>query len=294
MRDFKITTFFNSVADSVTKIEKFSLAFFKFITVNNIKQKELAEFLGIGKAQVSAIVNGRVPTPEKHILRILTNNRGWDTSMLKGGAPAKAQPTPAEIVLPRLLPSDIVSQREINLYEWYQDNSEDAEHVDVSKLVHGSDFAVRVKSDMMYPHIKPDDIIYVQKLEEDEKIFENTCYFIDTNVGSLVGFMHFENGKILCSGMTGKNVVTLNENEVYGVYRITSRISNYPVRKDDQNIKSLFAQLDSSNKRTDRLLDDLAKANQRVDRALDELAKAGERMDRTLELVTQLCAKIGN
>jgi hypothetical protein len=71
---------------------------------------------------------------------------------------------------------------------------------------------------------------------------------------------------------------------VYGVYRIKCQISSYPVRNDgraaDMNMKSLISRLESSDERTDKLL--------------EELVRAGERVDRALDLVAQMCAKIGN
>lgn len=261
----------------------------EFIHRNNIKQKDLAEYLGIGKAHVSTLVNGRTALPKKHLHRLIHNNQGWDTTPLLGAASTdnqNCQECDCQEVCdsPRLLPAEVVNSPDLDIYEWYQDNCERAEPLNVDRLASGSDFAIRVKSDMMYPRIKPNDIIYVQRLDPNERILDNTCYFIDTKEGAFVGFLRVEDEHVLCSGLSGKNVATLHEDEVYGVYRIKSQISSYPVRNDgraaDMNMKSLISRLESSDERTDKLL--------------EELVRAGERVDRALDLVAQMCAKIGN
>ena len=264
----------------------------KFIQKNNIKQKDLADYLGVGKAQISTLVNGKSAVPRKHIYRLINNNKGWDTSALteptSTAEPASSSCHECEgqegCDSPRLLPAEVVNSPDLDIYEWYQDNCARAEPINVDRLASGSDFAIRVKSDMMYPRIKPNDIIYVQRLDPNERILDNTCYFIDTKEGAFVGFLRVEDEHVLCSGLSGKNVATLHEDEVYGVYRIKSQISSYPVRNDgraaDMNMKSLISRLESSDERTDKLL--------------EELVRAGERVDRALDLVAQMCAKIGN
>lgn len=264
----------------------------KFIRQNNILQKDLAEYLNISKTQASFLANDKISIPPKHLHKLLNNDRGWDTSALtEPTSTAEPASSPCHECegqegcdSPRLLPAEVVNSPDLDIYEWYQDNCERAEPINVDRLASGSDFAIRVKSDMMYPRIKPNDIIYVQRLDPNERILDNTCYFIDTKEGAFVGFLRVEDEHVLCSGLSGKNVATLHEDEVYGVYRIKSQISSYPVRNDgraaDMNMKSLISRLESSDERTDKLL--------------EELVRAGERVDRALDLVAQMCAKIGN
>lgn len=53
----------------------------KFLRYNNLKQKELADYLGIAEGSVSKMLNGTIGY-KKHLGKILSNTEGWDTSML--------------------------------------------------------------------------------------------------------------------------------------------------------------------------------------------------------------------
>lgn len=272
----------------------------QFIRINRLKQIEVCRFLNLSPAHLSLVVNGKSHLSSKQIDRLIHNDQGWDiTPLLK---PAKSpqldntstpttdnaiEPEEVESDGPRILPSSIVNQRDVDLYQWYQENEDQTEFLNVDKLTSGSDFAIRVKSDMMYPRIKPNDIIYVQKLHKGDKIIENVCYFIDTNQGSFIGFVRVEDDQIFCAGYCGKTVVTLRKEDLFGVYRITNQISSYPVKNEEQNVRSLISRLETSDKRTDKLIDE-------IDRLIKENAKAGERVDRALELFAQVCAKIKN
>lgn len=263
-----------------------------FLEQNSLKQSDLCKYLKVSHSYISQVINGRIKLSTTALEKLIDNDRGWDTSALtEPTSTAEPASSPCHECegqegcdSPRLLPAEVVNSPDLDIYEWYQDNCERAEPINVDRLASGSDFAIRVKSDMMYPRIKPNDIIYVQRLDPNERILDNTCYFIDTKEGAFVGFLRVEDEHVLCSGLSGKNVATLHEDEVYGVYRIKSQISSYPVRNDgraaDMNMKSLISRLESSDERTDKLL--------------EELVRAGERVDRALDLVAQMCAKIGN
>lgn len=53
-----------------------------FREANNLTQVELGEYLGIQKAFISAIENGRNKLPRKKLTLLLHNPHNWDTSML--------------------------------------------------------------------------------------------------------------------------------------------------------------------------------------------------------------------
>jgi transcriptional regulator with XRE-family HTH domain len=53
-----------------------------FREVNNLTQTELGEYLGIQKAFISSIENGRNKLPKKKFTLLLQNPYGWDVSML--------------------------------------------------------------------------------------------------------------------------------------------------------------------------------------------------------------------
>lgn len=55
----------------------------EFLQVNNLKQIELAEYLGVNKGTVSNAVSGKSKLARTTLGKILANDRGWDTSMLE-------------------------------------------------------------------------------------------------------------------------------------------------------------------------------------------------------------------
>lgn len=53
-----------------------------FRKVNNLTQIELGEYLGVQKAFISSIENGRNKLPKAKLTLLLQNPHGWDVSML--------------------------------------------------------------------------------------------------------------------------------------------------------------------------------------------------------------------
>ena len=62
--------------------------FITFLEVNGLKQKDLAQFLGVSEPSVSAYVSGKTtPSPDK--LKKILDNPAWDTSALSDEDPVK-------------------------------------------------------------------------------------------------------------------------------------------------------------------------------------------------------------
>ena len=56
-----------------------------FLKKNNLKQVDLARFLGISEPSVSKMVKGKSNPSEGNLHKIINNKEGWDTSMLTFG-----------------------------------------------------------------------------------------------------------------------------------------------------------------------------------------------------------------
>ena len=59
-----------------------TIDFKAFREANNLTQIEVGEYLGVQKAFVSAIENGRNKLPKAKLALLLQNPHGWDVSML--------------------------------------------------------------------------------------------------------------------------------------------------------------------------------------------------------------------
>ena len=92
--------------------------FAKFMSINNLKRKDIASFLGVSGAFITQISSGDRPLPEEKLAMILTNAYNWDTSMLtEPEHPEVSNPTESSLVdyLERK-----VSDQEILIRELYQ------------------------------------------------------------------------------------------------------------------------------------------------------------------------------
>lgn len=56
--------------------------FTKFLEVNEIKQKEIAEYLGVSAQSIGQMAKGKIKLPRQRLKQIKENPFGWDTSML--------------------------------------------------------------------------------------------------------------------------------------------------------------------------------------------------------------------
>ncbi len=54
----------------------------EFLKANTLKQRELANFLGVTEAAISNVVKGKSFFSEENLIKILRNPHGWDVSML--------------------------------------------------------------------------------------------------------------------------------------------------------------------------------------------------------------------
>lgn len=61
--------------------------FAKFLSVNGLKRKDIAAFLGVSGAFITQISSGDRPLPEEKLAMIKANAYGWDVSMLVPQAP---------------------------------------------------------------------------------------------------------------------------------------------------------------------------------------------------------------
>ncbi len=59
--------------------------FAKFMSVNGLKRKDIAAYLGVSGAFITQISSGDRPLPEEKLARIKANAFGWDISMLTPG-----------------------------------------------------------------------------------------------------------------------------------------------------------------------------------------------------------------
>ena len=58
-----------------------------FIYVNNIPQKDIAEYLGVSKGYISQVIGGKKELSESNLSKLINNTNGWDVTMLTSDQP---------------------------------------------------------------------------------------------------------------------------------------------------------------------------------------------------------------
>ena len=78
-----------------------------FREANNLTQTELGEYLGVQKAFISSVENGRSKLPKAKLTLLLQNKRGWDVAMLSSIGSTEDRAQSAEDILIAELRSQI-------------------------------------------------------------------------------------------------------------------------------------------------------------------------------------------
>ena len=55
----------------------------EFLKANNLKQRELANYLGVTEAAVSNVTKGKSYFSDENLIKIINNPYGWNVSMLE-------------------------------------------------------------------------------------------------------------------------------------------------------------------------------------------------------------------
>ena len=79
----------------------------EFRKANNLTQTEVGDYLGVQKAFISAVENGKSKLPKEKYTLLLQNPNGWDTSMLVQSDVIVAEKATTESVLVTELRSQI-------------------------------------------------------------------------------------------------------------------------------------------------------------------------------------------
>ena len=164
-----------------------------FLFFNEIGQLEVANYLGLSKAQMSRMVSGAVPFRHEYLMKLVTNDKGWNSEFLTdplwseleagkkslssvGAGVVKNSVGQEQKKLP-LIPFDAVAGPGDPVYE--DERVEDYYTVSEFK---DSDFLIRVKGDSMVPKFTGGDLLACKKIDMREVYFFqwNRCYVVLT------------------------------------------------------------------------------------------------------------------
>lgn len=88
-----------------------------FLKANGLKQRDLARFLDVTEAAISNVAKGKASFSDENLIKILNNQLGWDTSMLRDSDqpenPAEAPGTErAALSSAEMLLRDMLTEKE--------------------------------------------------------------------------------------------------------------------------------------------------------------------------------------
>ena len=160
----------------------------EFLRANGLKQKELADYLGIGEPAVSKMAKGYTNPSEGNLYKILNNNQGWDTSMLeeehieiRHDASTKKKESKG---LPVLSFSAMAGHLSENNGTEFSDEFERCVIPDFTSR--GADFLIRVDGDSMYPRYANGELLAVRIVDTPTFFQWGRVYVMSTQQGCVV------------------------------------------------------------------------------------------------------------
>lgn len=250
-----------------------------FIERNNLKKKDVAEYLGVSASFVTQLCKGERELPADKLKQIKAEAK-WDSSMFL----PKSMPTPsisqtittnngtainaggnvvvqgesdAEVIeveaveLP-LVPTAVVRQPEIPLSKWLDKYSDEAERLRLSEIISGATMVREVKEKDMCPDLKVGQYIYLEKIPREAPLKQGHIYFVDHS--KLGGFFRklYDRGETIECRTARPTLYESNiilKEDIYDIFQIvgvfsTDVIEDSEAALKDQQIATLTAQLE--------------------------------------------------
>lgn len=162
-----------------------------FLFFNDIGQLDVANYLGLSKAQMSRMVSGTAPFRHEYLMKLVANDRGWnsefltdpmwarleaDGKMMSSEGPSAVRKNMSHEVnaLP-LIPIDAVAGPGTPVYE-----DERVENFYQVSEFKDCDFLLRVKGDSMSPHFTGGDLLACKKVADAYYFQWGRCYVLLT------------------------------------------------------------------------------------------------------------------
>lgn len=153
-----------------------------FLFFNELGQLDVAKYLGISKVQMSRLVAGTAPLRHEQLMKLITNDKGWNAEFLtdplwaelesgkkqlssQGAAVARKSISEDSERLP-LIPTDAVAGPGAPVY----DDENGVEYYSVPAF-RDSDFLIRVKGDSMSPKFTGGDMVACKKVDINSRLF---------------------------------------------------------------------------------------------------------------------------
>lgn len=247
-----------------------------FRNINNLKQTEIADYLGIGISFISQIENGKVNLPIDKFNKLINNDRGWDTTPL---LPIETPSTDVEVIddgssmdIP-IIPSAIVDLPNVLLQKDIEMNSSDYEKLSLERIIKEVDIAYRVRTEKLAPYVNIGDILLLKQLKGDEEVRNSELHLLNTkHQGTFLRYTYDEGNEYRLAATNRAPETRIPKEKVTEIFFIICNISfsiampdylaNRQLRQQAKQITSLVDSVNNlvtatidEGKRTDKVLE---------------------------------------
>lgn len=270
-----------------------------------LRQKDIADALGIDQPAVSMMMNGNRQIRPEHI-ELLKCKYGEsvdsyiidDTArQVMSGAQsrqvtatiipanvveeikqeAKAEDNAITVIQPPFVPNSVARKPEVNVLEWARKRRAEHAHnaFNMAKIFRDTDFVINMDNTAMSPAIRQNEYLFLSSLDEGTKIIDGKAYGIETVAWGILIRRLYDNGDSILAKPENTlkfGSITIPKDEVVNIYHIKFRGAT-TLPPDTTDEAERLKQLRQQGEQISSLIDELGKAGSRQDRLISMLEK---------------------
>lgn len=262
----------------------------------SLKQREIADIIGVDQSVVSLMMNGRRNITKQHLDRLVERfgadviakydieeiepqTRSAEVTIIQRAViddikeeftQQKTEDEGALIPEPVIVPPAIMQRPETDSKEWVESREAqaNADRLQITSILKATDMVWKVEDEAMQPTLFQGEYVLIREMYDEARIIDGRVYAIDTKYhGNLIRRVYDDgdNYRLDPINKDGFSSVTISKEGGFNRrYRILCHISTEI---------SILPDVDEERRRQDRLIEEVGRAGNRVDRLIDLLEK---------------------
>ena len=262
----------------------------------SLKQREIADIIGVDQSVVSLMMNGRRNITRQHLDRLVERfgaeviekydieehepqTRSAEVTIFPSSVvddikaeftQQKTEDEGALIPEPVIVPPAIMQRPETDSKEWVESREAqaNADRLQIAGILKATDMVWKVEDEAMQPTLFQGEYVLIKEMDDEARIIDGRVYAIDTKYhGNLIRRVYDDgdNYRLDPINKDGFSSVTISKEGGFNRrYRILCHISTEI---------SILPDVDEERRRQDRLIEEVGRAGNRVDRLIDLLEK---------------------
>ena len=262
----------------------------------SLKQREIADIIGVDQSVVSLMMNGRRNITKQHLDRLVERfgadviakydieeiepqTRSAEVTIIQRAViddikeeftQQKTEDEGALIPEPVIVPPAIMQRPETDSKEWVESREAqaNADRLQITSILKATDMVWKVEDEAMQPTLFQGEYVLIREMYDEARIIDGRVYAIDTKYhGNLIRRVYDDgdNYRLDPINKDGFSSVKISKEGGFNRrYRILCHISTEI---------SILPDVDEERRRQDRLIEEVGRAGNRVDRLIDLLEK---------------------